>query len=267
MFALHTIGLILAPGTIGNTCEKILEYVDQVYPVESEEKALPQCLTTLQQNAGSMGMGYSKALREAVADGMNLICILGEADGFPENSLEEMLNRVVWNRTAYIHLERTPASDRDADIQPFIVSDGDAYPHFTPAELSRGLTVLTAHMAGRLAEILSIESRRTLVAIQGFDADVSRMLFLLMKYGDDVLIVFDEGCRMDEEIEERMGATCITLTPGSSFATTATEYATARHYDMLILLSNGPSRRVPVRHDLINSLVDEEVTTNDCSIK
>ncbi len=258
MFALHTIGMILT-GTIENMNEKIPAYVDQVYTVESEEKSPSD--GALQQKAGSLGKAYSRALRKAVADGMNVICILGEVDGFPANSLEEMLNRVVWNRTAYNHLERTPASERNTDIHPFIVSDGDAYPHFTPPELSRGLTVLTAQMAGQLAEILSIECRRTLIAIQGFDAHTSRMLFLLMKYGDDVLIVFEDDCRMDDEIEERLGVTCITLDHGSSFATTATEYAVTRHYDALILLSNEPSRRVPVLHDLINSLAEEQVTS------
>ncbi len=261
MFALHTIGLILAPGTIEDTKEKIPAYVDRVYPVESEEKALPNGLTAPQQNAGSMGKAYSRALRDGVADGMNVICIQGESNGLPAGSLEGMLNRVVWNRTKYIHLERTPASERDADIHPFIVSDGDADPHFTPAELSRGLTILTAQMAGRLAEILSLESRRTLVAIQGFETDASRMLFFLKKYGDDVLVVYDEGCHMDEEIEECMGATCITLHHGSSFTTAATEYAHTRHYDTLVLLSNGSSGRVPILHDLINSLVEEEVAT------
>ncbi len=257
MFALHSIGMILAPGTFEHMKEMIPAYVDRVYPVENEADALPDVSAARRKSACYAGKAYSRALREAVADGMNVICIWGEPNGLPANSWEGMLNPVVWNRTNYIHLERTPASERDADIHPFIVSDGDAGPHFTPAELSRGLTVLTAPMAGRLAEILAIESRRTLVAIPGMETEVSRTLFLLKKYGDDVLVVYDEGCTMDTEAEERTGATYITLPHGSSFATTATEYATMRHYDTLVLLSKGPSGRIPVNYDLTDSRVEE----------
>ncbi len=259
MFSLHTIGMILAPGINERMNVQIPAYVDQVYHVETEEKTLSDGWPAVPQNICSAGKAYSKALRTAVTDGMNVVCIQGDAESLPAGSLEGMLNRVIWNRTKYIHLHRTPLSERDADIHPFIVSDGDSDPHFSAADLSGGLTVLTAQMAVRIAEILSIESKRTLVAIQGFEADISRILFLLKKYGDGVLIVFDEGCRIDEEIEERSGVVCIALDHGSSFAATATEYANTWHYDTLVLLSNGPSEGVPILHDLVDSLVREEV--------
>ncbi|MDD1678271.1 MAG: hypothetical protein LUO93_03695 [Methanomicrobiales archaeon] len=243
MFAQHLIGVILPLTDETDTKHSAIpDFVDRVYVIRKgvRNPVLPASIS-IDASIIPLERAFSIALRRAVSDGMGVICILGGTKGLPSSAFEGVLNLVVWNKAGYIHLDpEDPSSTaQTSDLHQFTVLEGVSAPHFTAAELNRGLTVLNARGAAQLAEGLLAESKRLLVALHGTEeAGLGSVLFIAKKYTDDILIVFDENAEMSGATAPVAGMAFLPVI-GDSFIATAISYAKKQGYDFLVVISGG----------------------------
>jgi len=262
VYAQHAVGIIIplfwGRPPLRETIASLPLYVDRIYLVGDSIDKHPsvigtQCIDNPRviclpngDTVTSEG-ALASTIEKALSDNLDIICIAPVVEQLPPY-LAFILESIIFNHARYLQLDLFPGKEI-TDLYPPTSAIVSELASLSLDHIYRRCTALSRDGAEHLAELLSHEGKRVLVAIPCYNEEIAigSMVLGAKKYVDEVLVVDDASTDATASVAHEAGATVVSHAKNLGYGgaiRTCFAYAREHNFDAMITL-DGDGQHSP----------------------